>query len=78
MTTVRTHWPTIQVPTLVKERKTGKKLTHMRYHLDLECSEGGFAVPRTDFISRNLGTGRPTHPVHSMWRIFTLEKGMSV
>ena len=32
-------------------------------------------MPRTDFNSRNLDTGRPHHTVHSMWRIFTLRDG---
>ena len=36
-------------------------------------STGGFAVPRTDFTTRNLGTGRPTIQCtacgeHSHWR----------
>ena len=55
-----------------KGKKNKKKSTH-EVPSQPEMSAGGFAVPRTDFISRNLGTGRPTiqctsYGVYSHWR----------
>ena len=55
-----------------KGKKNRKKLPH-EIPAQPGLSGGGFAVPRTDFISRNLGTGRPTiqctaYGEYSHWR----------
>ena len=59
ITLVRTHWANNTGSSTSKGKKNRKKSTH-EVPPQPGMSAGGVAVPRMDFISRNLGTGRPT------------------